>query len=75
MINLFVIHIKCLYCSSFSPFKCLNINPIMPGVLEPDDLGWLTLIRSPFKCLNLNPIMPGVLGPDDSGWLTRSQFF
>ena len=75
MINLFVIHIKCLYCSSFSPFKCLNINPIMPGVLGPDDSGWLTLIRSPFKCLNLNPIMPGVLGPDDSGWLTRSQFF
>ena len=42
MINLFVLYIKCLYCSSFSPFKCLNLNSIMPGVLGPDDLGWLT---------------------------------
>ena len=41
-INLFVLYIKCLYCSSFSPFKCLNLNSIMPGVLGPDDLGWLT---------------------------------
>ena len=22
-----------------SPIKCLNLNPIMPGVLGPDDLG------------------------------------
>ena len=41
----------------------------MPGVLEPDDLGWLTLVFSAFKCLNLNSIMTGVFGPDDSGWL------
>ena len=48
----------------------------MPGVLRPDDLDWLTLIRSSFKCLNLNPIIPRVLGPDDLGWLTlvRSSF-
>ena len=65
----------CLYCSSFSPFKCLNLNPIMSGVLGPDDMRWLILVRSPLKCLNLNPIIPGVLGPHDSGWLTRSQFF
>ena len=37
----------------------------MPEVLEPDDLGWLTLIRSSHKSLNLNSIMPEVLGPDD----------
>ena len=42
----------------------------MPGVFGPDDLGWLTLVRSSFKCLNLNSIMPEVLGPDDLGWLT-----
>ena len=48
MINLCILHIKCLYCSSFSPFKCLNLNPIMPGVLRPDDLGWLTPVRSIF---------------------------
>ena len=38
--------------------KCLNLNPIMPSVLEPDGLGQLTLI-------GLDPIMPSVLGPDD----------
>ena len=48
-----------------SSFKCLNLNSIMPRVLRPDDLGWLTLVLSSFKCLNLNSIMPGVLGPDD----------
>ena len=42
----------------------------MPGVLGPDDLGWLTLVPSFFKCLNLNSIMLGVLEPDDLGWLT-----
>ena len=42
----------------------------MPGILGPDDLGWLTLVLSSFKCLNLNSIMHGVLGPDDLGWLT-----
>ena len=42
----------------------------MPGVLGPDDLGWLTLVLSTFKYLNLNPIMTGVLGPDDLGRLT-----
>ena len=42
----------------------------MPGVLGPDDLGWLTLVLCSFKCLNLNSIMPGVLEPDDLGWLT-----
>ena len=42
----------------------------MPGVLGPDDLGWLTLVLNSFKCLNLNSIMIGVLGPDDLGWLT-----
>ena len=26
-----------------SSTKCLNLNPIMPGVLGPDDLGQLTL--------------------------------
>ena len=70
MINLCVLHIKCLYCSSFSLFKCLNLNPIMTGVLELDDLGQLTLIPSSFKCLNLDPIMTGVLEPDDLGQLT-----
>ena len=70
MINLFVLHIKCLYCSSFSSFKCLNLNPIMLGVVGPDDLGQLTLFLSSIKCLNLNPIMPGILGPDDLGQLT-----
>ena len=39
----------------------------MPEALGPDDLGWLTLVRSLFKCLNLNPIIPGVLEPDDLG--------
>ena len=39
----------------------------MPGVLEPDDLGWLTLVLSTFKYLNLNLIMAGVLGLDDLG--------
>ena len=42
----------------------------MPGVLGPDDLGWLTLVLCSFKCLNLNSIMSRVLGPDDLGWLT-----
>ena len=41
----------------------------MHEVLEPDDLGWLTLVFSAFKCLNLNSIVLGVLGPDDLGWL------
>ena len=74
-INLFVLYIKCLYFLSFSSLKCLNLNPIIPGVLGPDDLGWLTLIRSLFKCLNLNTIMPVVLRLDDLGWLTCSQSF
>ena len=39
----------------------------MLGVLEPDDLGYLTLFLSSIKCLNLNPIMPGVFGPGDLG--------
>ena len=39
----------------------------MPGVLRPDDLGYLTLFPSSTKCLNLNPIMTGVLGPNDLG--------
>ena len=42
----------------------------MPGVLEPDDLGQLTLILSSVKCLNLNSIMTRILGPDDLGWST-----
>ena len=70
LINLCVLYIKCLCCSSFGLFKCLNLNPIMHGVLGPDDLGWLTLVLSSFKCLNLNPIMHGVLGSNDLGWLT-----
>ena len=39
MINLFVLYIKCLYFLPFSSHKCLNLNPIMPEVLGPDDLG------------------------------------
>ena len=39
----------------------------MLGDLGPNDLGWLTLVRSSLKCLNLNPIMTEVLGPDDLG--------
>ena len=52
MVNLFVLHIKCIYCLSFSStykmfilfivhssFKCLNLNSIMLGVLRLDDLG------------------------------------
>ena len=70
LINLCVFYIKCLYCSSFGLFKCLNLNLIMLGVLGPDDLGWLTLVLSAFKCLNLNSIMPKVLIPDYLGWLT-----
>ena len=50
-----------------SSIKCLNLNPIMLGVLGLDDLGWLTFFPSSTKCLNLNPIMHGVLGPDDLG--------
>ena len=65
MINLFVLYIKCLYFLPFSSLKCLNLNPVMPEILGPDDLGWLTLIHSSLKCLNLNSIMPEVLGPDD----------
>ena len=65
LINLCVLYIKCLYCSSFGLFKCLNLNPIMHGVLRPDDLGWLILVLSAFKCLNLNPIMTEVFGLDD----------
>ena len=42
----------------------------MPGVLRPDDLGWLTLVLSSFKCLKLNSIMLGVLRPNDLGWLS-----
>ena len=41
----------------------------MPGVLRPDDLGYLTLFPIFTKCLNLNPIMRGVLGPYDLGKL------
>ena len=37
----------------------------MSEVLGPDDLGWLTLIRSSYKCLNLNSIMPKVLKLND----------
>ena len=51
----------------FSFIKCLNLNPIMPVVLGPDNLDYLTLFPSFIKCLNLNPIMPEVLGPDDLG--------
>ena len=65
LINLCILYIKCLYCSSFVLFKCLNLNSIMSRVLGPDDLGWLTLVLSSFKCLNLNSIMFGVLRPDD----------
>ena len=50
-----------------SSIKCLNLNLIMPGVLGPDDLGYLTPTSSSIRCLNLNPIMHGVLGPDDLG--------
>ena len=39
----------------------------MPEVFGPDDLGYLTLIRSSHKCLNLNSIMPEVLELDDLG--------
>ena len=39
MINLFVLYMKCLYFLPFSSHKCLNLNPIMPEVLRPDDLG------------------------------------
>ena len=60
LINLCVLYIKCLYCSSFGPFKCLNFN----------SMGWLTLVLNSFKCLHLNSIMPVVLEPDDLGWLT-----
>ena len=37
----------------------------MPGILKPDDFGWLTLILNSLKCLNLNSIMTEILGPDD----------
>ena len=39
----------------------------MSEVLEPDDLGYLTLNCNSDKCLNLNLIMPEVLEPDDLG--------
>ena len=39
MINLFILRIKCLYCLAISSCKCLNLDPIMPGILGPDDLG------------------------------------
>ena len=39
MINLFVCYIRSLYSLLFSSHKCLNLNPIMPEALEPDDLG------------------------------------
>ena len=42
----------------------------MPGVLEQDDLGQLTLVLGSIKCLNLNSIMLGVLEPDDLSQLT-----
>ena len=45
--------------------QCLNLNPVMPGVLKPGGLGQLTLIPSYTKCLKLDPIMPSVLRPDD----------
>ena len=67
--SIFALYEKCL-CYSRSSIKCLNLNPIMPVVLGPDDLGQLTLYLSSIKCLNLNPIVPEVLGPDDFGQLT-----
>ena len=42
----------------------------MPEVLGPDDLGWLTLIRSSHKGLNLNSITPKVLELNDFNGLT-----
>ena len=38
MINLFVLYIKHLYFILFSSYKCLNLNSIIPEILEPDDL-------------------------------------
>ena len=65
MVNLFFLYIKCSYFLLFSSHKCLNLNPIMLEVLEPDDLGQLTLIRSSHKCLSLNSIMPVILELND----------
>ena len=67
--TIFALYEKCL-CYTPSSIKCLNLNPIMPGILGSDDLGQLTLYLSSIKCLNLNPIVPEVLGPDDLGQLT-----
>ena len=39
MINIFVFYIRSLYFLLFRSHKCLNLNSIMPEVLEPDDLG------------------------------------
>ena len=39
MTNLFVRYIRSLHSLLFSSYKCLNLNPIMPEVLGPDDLG------------------------------------
>ena len=39
MVSLFVLHIECLYFLPFNSLKCLNLNPIMPEVLGPNDLG------------------------------------
>ena len=39
MTNLFVRYIRSLHSLLFSSHKCLNLNPIMPEVLGPDDLG------------------------------------
>ena len=38
-VNLFVRYIRSLYFLLFSSHKCLNLNPIMPEVLGPNDLG------------------------------------
>ena len=69
-VNLFVRYIRSLYFLLFSSHKCLNLNPIMPEVLGPDDLGQLTPIRNSNKCLNLNSIIPKVLKPDGLDQLT-----
>ena len=67
MINILVCYIRSLYFLLFHFHKYLKLNSIMPEVPGPDDLGYLTLIRSSYKCLNLNSIMLEVLGPDDFG--------
>ena len=51
--TIFALYEKCL-CYTPSSIKCLNLNPIMTGVLGPNDLGQLALVLSFFKYLNLN---------------------